>query len=429
MSTTRWTQHRLYEGNGQDYAGEAPINMWWIARAAAEETLQGSPLARSWLKLFRTHLSVTDRHWLRWRGDMAESAEMRRAYSGLYGRFVARALLQQHLGFTCLLSLGRNGLIVPGGISVHRNGPGDIPDWVGWDPRSKFIVLGEAKGSLSATDFMSPGGPRCVHSGKEQFDRVTVMRNGVNIDPLKWVAATRWATEQRRGRPATVLWDPPTERVPLSEQEADELLLAMRRAWLTSIAPGFGFRTVDDLEADDREREALIVSAQPGSIPADEDWPMLEYGEEVYAVGVETNALLAPPSTIRTGESAVSKALAAEQRVMKPLESIEGLPISAQLLPRRGESKLHLSRYTAAVVTRFGIRPIRTHVDIEELRRLQEKAINRDEPALLVGLPIKPCSTRPIETATWLDGAGFVQPGELAIFDLRRIVFGSMDLE
>ena len=103
MSSYRWSRHRTHDGAGNDSIGLAPISLWWVARAAAEETLQGAPLVAAWLKLFREHLSVGDRYWLRWRGDLAESAELRRAYSGLYGRFFARALLSEHLGFSRFL--------------------------------------------------------------------------------------------------------------------------------------------------------------------------------------------------------------------------------------------------------------------------------------------------------------------------------------
>ena len=58
MVSFRWTRHRVVDSSGNDKNEHAAISMWWIARAAAEETLQGSPLVSAWMKLFRTHLSV-----------------------------------------------------------------------------------------------------------------------------------------------------------------------------------------------------------------------------------------------------------------------------------------------------------------------------------------------------------------------------------
>ncbi|MCL4065393.1 hypothetical protein M3484_02235 [Pseudomonas sp. GX19020] len=172
---TRWTRHRLNDGHGNDYQDLTPINLMWIASAAAEETLQGSPLAGAWLNLFSAQLSQDDPFWLRWSGDMAESAELRRAYSGLYGRFFARALLQQHLGFTSFLSLGRNGLQIPNSVNVKRIRKGDIPDWIAWCPSRNRHVLGEAKGTLTAKDFLGQTIPKCVQEGKKQFQRVRVL--------------------------------------------------------------------------------------------------------------------------------------------------------------------------------------------------------------------------------------------------------------
>ena len=60
MVSFRWTRHRVVDGSGNDKNGHAAISMWWIAHAAAEETLQGSPLESAWLKLFRTQLSTRD---------------------------------------------------------------------------------------------------------------------------------------------------------------------------------------------------------------------------------------------------------------------------------------------------------------------------------------------------------------------------------
>ena len=121
MISYRWTQHRVVDAQCNDKTGCVAINMWWVAHAAAEETLTGSPLMPAWLKLFKTHLSTQNNYWLRWRGDLAESTELRRAYSGLYGRFFARALLGHHLGFSYFCSLKRNGLNIRDKIKVGPN--------------------------------------------------------------------------------------------------------------------------------------------------------------------------------------------------------------------------------------------------------------------------------------------------------------------
>lgn len=260
----RWTRHRLNDGVGNDYHGLTPINLMWVASAAAEETLQGSPLAGAWLNLFSAQLSQNDPLWLRWGGDMAESTELRRAYSGLYGRFFARALLQQHLGFTNFISLGRDGVEVNNSVAVKRTCNGDIPDWIAWCPRRNRHVLGEAKGTLTAKDFLGHAIPKCVVEGKKQFERVSVFDGHTVKTPLKWVAASRWATDLRTVTPVTALFDPPEDDVPYSENEAHRHSEAMHRAWLDSLAAGFGIEGADDFMSDANRDRRMVIIAWPG---------------------------------------------------------------------------------------------------------------------------------------------------------------------
>ena len=62
------------------------------------------------------HLSSKEMRILRWRGDFAESAEMRRAYSAMYGRYFSRALLASRFGFTDFVPLSRNRTIITSAV-------------------------------------------------------------------------------------------------------------------------------------------------------------------------------------------------------------------------------------------------------------------------------------------------------------------------
>lgn len=412
MASYRWTKHRIYDGV-TDKVGLAPISMWWLARAAAEETLQGSPMTAAWLKLFRSHLSDSDSYWMRWRGDFAESAELRRAYSGLYGRIVARAILKEHLGFSRFMSLKRNGLSVPGAIEVARNIKGDIPDWLAWDDRAGQFVLGEAKGSLTGRDFLSTAGPRCVHEGKAQFGRVTCSSGGTIIHPRQWVAATRWVTDMRGDVPVTALWDPPVDDQPVDEETVRRRREAMTRAWLGTIAPGFGWTNAADLLSAERKRSALLVKALPGPIPEDEDWPRAD-GEEsprLDPATVQQRMAPSPPS-----DTAKVHQVLASNLLDSPVyggSSLLSVPTS--------EPTFHEGSYVAAVITRFGIRPVRTASDFEDMRREQDRARRLEEPAMLVGIPSGIDPMAPRADRPWMDGAGIAQAGDLAVFDLRRV--------
>ncbi|TCQ02690.1 hypothetical protein C8J34_11654 [Rhizobium sp. PP-F2F-G36] len=274
MTSYRWTKHKVVDAAGNRSVGDVPISLWWLARAAAEETLQGSPMVSAWLTLFRSHLNSTELHELRWNGDLAESAELRRSYSGLYGRFMARALLTHHLGLSRFVSLKRNGISLPGSIAVTRNAAGDIPDWLAWDSRNNRFALCEAKGSLTANDFLTRDPPRCVADGKKQFRRVSSAISGRVTHPAEWVAASRWSTDQRGGPPITLLWDPPVSDTPFEPEEADRHREAITRAWLDSIGPGFGLANANEVLATAEKDHTVVVRAKPGPVPESRDWPL-----------------------------------------------------------------------------------------------------------------------------------------------------------
>lgn len=412
----RWTRHRVFDSAGNDKVGLSAISLLGVARAAAEETLQGSPLVSAWLKLFSTQVSLNDNYWLRWRGDLAESAELRRAYSGLYGRFFARALLTHHLGLTRFLSLKRNGLPIPGSVNVERQVAGDIPDWIAWDDRASRFVLCEAKGSLTSNDFLSADGPKCAHDGKSQFERVKTFDGAIEIQPAKWVAATRWATDHRTVNPTTILWDPPSEYRPFSPEDADRHRDAISRAWLASIAPGLGWRSANDLLSGDRGREAMVVRAKPGPVPPEMEWPIADDADEIEGLG----DLSAPTRvTSQIVSSMIRPRISRGQQ--DNLTEANLYANRTALEPRPREKASYEGAYLTSLITRFGVRPIRTIEDFDLLQREQERARRLEEPAMLVGLPIGFDPHARDKGVQWMDDAGIAAQNNLSIFDLRMI--------
>lgn len=424
LTSYRWTIHRVYDAAGNDTSGRAALSMWSLARAAAEETLQGSPMTSAWLKLFRSHLSGNDLYWFRWSEDLAQSAELRRAYSGLYGRFVARALLSSHLGINRFISLKRNGVVIPGSATVTRLSKGDIPDWIAWDEHNARHVLCEAKGSLTSRDFLGAAIPKCVKEGKAQFDRVYAMGPTGALHPACWVAATRWVTDHRGGDPVTLLWDPPQDHRPFTSDEAAAHRQAMTRAWLDSIAPGFGWRKADDLISPERKRAAIMVSAEPGPIPPDQDWPELVDEEAGYDLS------LGPRVQVQdhpTSESQQSDATLVFAELDSTLWQTPSYPVSWLGRPTQGEASPHQGEYLAAFATPLGVRPIHTRPDFEALKRAQERAQKLEEPAMMIGLPLDMDLAAPVTQNLWLDGAGIARKQDLAIFDLRRVDIELLD--
>lgn len=428
MSSYRWTKHRVVDAAGAEHVGDVPISMWWVARAAAEETLQGSPMVSAWLKLFRTHLSDIDRYALRWRGDLAESAELRRAYSGLYGRFVARALLSHHLKLSRFVSLKRNGVTIPGSAEVKRSKPGDIPDWLAWDDQNSRFVLCEAKGSLAANDFLAANQPQCVKEGKRQFGRVASMIGSRLIHPGEWVAAVRWGTDIRGGQPTTILWDPPVDDEPFGEEEADLHRTAITRSWLESIAPGLGWTSAEDLLSTERQREALVVVAQPGDLPEEQDWPRSEPEGPDLSETLDIYMLAENVRIRRASEAQLS--LIQDVPDSSPKSDLALSDIyrgRAVLTPRGTETAPHKGAYLTAMITRFGIQPVRSQVEFETLLRQQDRARKHEDAAMLVGIPLDFDPKRRSEDGGWLDGAGIAPPNDLAVFDLRRVEIELLD--
>ena len=227
----RWTKVRLVKPEAKiDVAQFRPFSLWRAALAAADETVQGRPFAAAWLRLFTTHLSSSEAVQLRWRDDLAQSTEMRRVFSALYGRYFARALLASELGITDFISLDSKVTCIPKGVTVNRIDNGDIPDWIGWDPQAGSYVLAEAKGRLTGSDqqFLN-GTPKCVDAGKAQFERVEVRDSGGRIIATRnWVAAMLWSTEKRCRSPVSLLWDPRADGEMLTDEEATRHAAAIR---------------------------------------------------------------------------------------------------------------------------------------------------------------------------------------------------------
>lgn len=376
----RYTRIRIVDPRaGIDVRGYPALSLFWPALAAAEETIQGSPLASAWLRLFQEHLSQNTPDVLRWRGDLAESAEMRRAYSALYGRYFSRALLACKFGITDFVPLSRNGVDIPGGASVHRVAPGDIPDWIAWDPADRCYVLAEAKGRLTgSTPAFMWGTPPCVGSGKDQFKRVSVSDSaGKGIMTRDWLVAHRWSTDARPREPISLMWDPRRAGGELSRGELPFHAAAIRRTRISNIAAALGFR-VSVGDGDGFMGQAIRISVAP--------------------------SLAAVPRTPLKDETSL------------PVDRTHAAEIPTAITEPSWDN--HENAYAAAVFTRLGIQPIRNGDDLDSARSVQERA-RGGEPAMVYGIAADALSTSDLERETWLSGNGIVSSDGAGLFDLR----------
>ena len=353
-------------GAGRDVVECKWLNLWRAALAAADETIQGGPLVPAWLRLFEAHLSGSETTMLRWRGHLGESAEMRRAYSGLYGRYFARAVLTAELGITLFVPLHTSATPILGGVTVTRVGDGDIPDWIAWDPGAGCHVLCEAKGRLSDRGgrFLS-GKPDCIDPGKAQFGKVEVTdSSGRRIMTRDWIAANLWSTDRAKRRPVSLLWDPPGEGERLTPEEAEGHAQAMRR-----------------------QRDAILAAR-------------LGNPERVVRIAIA-------PSDDETQSVTVEAAEDSQRGVME-----------------HPSGEAHEGDYLAAVITPLGVRPIRDDDDLQAARAMGARADDMGEPAMIFGLARAEPQASKIEQVPWLSENGIALPDGLSLFKLRSVEIG-----
>lgn len=366
----RWTHLRTVDPSiPHDRRVRQPFSLWWAALAAADETMQGGPLVPAWLRLFSAHLSTIDAVRLRWGGDLGESAELRRAYSALYGRYFARALLASRLGLTDFVSLRTDVTRLPNGVRIRRIAKGDIPDWIAWDPIAGAYCLCEAKGSLTGKQaaFMT-GHPTCVTEGKKQFGRVQVVdRAGVPLATRNWVAANLWSTDSRPRESVSLLWDPPGDGMAIPESRREEHADGLRRRRVANIALRLG-------------RPGLIGSA-------------------------------------RRLDGALIRVVAQPDRESMPYMPGAGEEDEALRPIDRAATGPHEGIYATALITPFGIRPIVDAADVAALKAQQ----GSETPAMLFGLSTEALRADQSFREPWLSGEGIAAPDGLSLFDLSRI--------
>lgn len=376
-TSVRWLCRRTVDGAGASHVVLHALNLWWIAAAASEETVQGTAMASAFLDLFDGHLSTIDTTWLRWRDDLATSAEMRRAYSALYGRFFARGMLQHVQGITNFTPLHTNMTKV-GTVTVARIEDGDIPDWIAWDPAAMAHVLGEAKGNLTGSEAQFwTGTPGCITNGKGQFERVAVVNSaGAQVWVDGWVGASLWATDKRDRRPVFAAWDPVRQGLRLDGPQAEAEAQEVRRVWLASLADGFDEPALKDGAADLGTTIFVFARATPYRAPGS---PQLQPG-----------------------------------RISRRIDEVVDEP----------SPNWHAGRYVPAILTRHGLRPMRGRDAGGDLLRLQKRAIHEGEAIWFVGLHAGSAGKTAHARKPWTSDHGVVTPSGLAVFDLRKVRFG-----
>lgn len=221
------------------------IDLSLVAQAAAIETLQIDLVARGWIGLFDALLqpaSATNALVWRQSGPGGE-AEIKRAYSALFGRFFGRAILRHEHHCQNLRQVS-DGLSIAPGYSVrrrpHASAEGDLPDWIGWNGQRNCWSVCEAKGSYARSDWRSRR-PPVVARAMTQIGRVEVIDpSGLQVQTKDWAVASRWGTVDNGREPVIMTEDPLSKGRELSQLEAQFCARHAHAQFVADLVQGMG---------------------------------------------------------------------------------------------------------------------------------------------------------------------------------------------
>lgn len=368
---------RVDRHTGGDSTENLLFNLYRAALAAADETMQGSPFYSAWLQLFQTHLSSKTSK-LRWCEDLAESTEMRRAYSAMYGRYFSRGLLTQKLGITDFVPLNRTNTNIGNVVTVNRKSKGDIPDWIAWDSINGSYVLVEAKGNLTGkeSEYLYSK-PPCIEIGKAQLKRVDVKDlHGKRISTHNWVAANLWSTEVRGNLPVSLLWKSINQGSALMNDEIQMHASAIRE------------HRTDRIGTQLTRTESFRLGQGISSL--------------VLRISIE------PSVEHRTIESEDQSRFEAVS--FPSFEHIEEL-----------STERHEDVYIAALITPLGVRPILDKSDLEFALSVQRRVKEGIEVAMIYGLSMDTVMRSDYKRTAWLSGGGIATTDGAGLFNLKEV--------
>ncbi len=243
----------LRRGTSLPYLGPAKkqqLQLSELGNAAARETFVTStlPFATIWTDLF-SNMLVPKNHELRWRQNgLGIGRDARIAYSGLLGRYVARAYLENKEAVRILVPLDEAKRVLfgtPYRIVKDPPGRGLEADWIGINNRGLVIV--EAKGSFDngiRTWYGPEYIPSTLRTAFKQANRTVVrnMHTGTNLSSQRWAIASRWATEDNGLEPVLLAW---SSDIQLLDNNGFRMIATLlKRVDVKSILRGLGHTDV-----------------------------------------------------------------------------------------------------------------------------------------------------------------------------------------
>ena len=181
-----------------------------LGLAAARETFltDTHEMAGLWTGMFSRRL--TESNEFRWRDNgPGIGGDARSAYSGLLGRFMARAYLTEEGGVRLMIPLDeakRRLKGSPWSLDKLPQTSGSQADWIGRDGNG--YVIAEAKGTYNGTEKRwSTGKPKELKEAIEQIRNTVMHRSGKPVPARRWAIASQWATEHNKLTPKILAWD------------------------------------------------------------------------------------------------------------------------------------------------------------------------------------------------------------------------------
>jgi hypothetical protein len=246
---------------------ECEVDTDLIAMCAMGEILQTGPTAAPMSLLF-DELLVSGQQNLIWKGaGPGRGIEMRRAFSGLFGRFFARAYLQRYHGFTWFAPIDGTPTYMSKRVRVSRmlGKTTELPDWI--CAGAGKIAVAEAKGSHQAANPTAGRMPGPIKTAAGQIQGVVVekLQNIAGNDRWMprsvkgWAVMSRWGAEDPMRDAFQYVLDPETLGEPLLDGDLRETIQDVARMHVGQTLDGMGYSDLAAEFADAR----FVAAARP----------------------------------------------------------------------------------------------------------------------------------------------------------------------
>jgi hypothetical protein len=215
-----------------------------VELTALRETLQTTLGANPFSSFIRGFLApYTD--WLIWLGQgPGIGREMRRSFSALFGRFFARAYLNDCHGLVWFVPLDGPAQLITPRLRVTSGGPRqDLPDWI--CAGRGHLALAEAKGAKGNTQLSHQSQPAQIRRAVRQLQncRVEVLNQATRrwvARKLKgWAVLNQWCVQTSNAHnPYIYVVDPETDGEALSSDDLPAFIRAVAREHVAGLFRG-----------------------------------------------------------------------------------------------------------------------------------------------------------------------------------------------